>query len=263
MIRNKVKILSVLLLVVCASGALANELSLKSVHYEEDTSPAFFVHNTGSENVTVSIYAGDAATNKVTIGSTSTTLDMSGTDDTIAEVAALIEACANSAGVKVLKVDYNCSLGADSTDDELMDNATAAVVVRPGARKAGSFWDTSVAKFYSTYFAGDNADGGDGSMRILRCIGGNIGGTGDVTVNIYRNGVEVFEHVVATSYAWSAAGTTETWAEQSVKDGQLGLNAFLANLDFPLEGGKNYLVRATRATTGTTGSIVGIVETLP
>jgi len=233
----------------------------------EDTSPAIRVRNgDADEKLTVTWIAGDSAAVGVVIGSTSNNLDLSGTDDTVAEVAALFDDCTNSAGKKVLDVDYNCSLGADSTDDETLDSVTSTA--RPGKWATVAKWDTSTAKFYSCYIPGGNVangatKGGFQGRRIIRKIFGNIGGTGDITVNIYEDGTEVFEQFIeCPRYIWSAAGTTETWAADEASPAQLASFDPFKAINFPCEAGKDYMIRATRATTGTTGSIGAVVTPL-
>jgi hypothetical protein len=251
------KILLVILLGLgyCLGVAQADEDAV--TYYVEDKSPAIRVKNGYDDgtDVRVVLVAGDDATNYVQIGTVLTVIAMNGSADTIAEVAALMAACTNTAGEKKLIVDYDCALAADSTDDETLDDVDT--VIRPGAWGEVALWDTSTAKFYSCYIPGSTS-GGQDNKKIIRRIYGNIGGTGNITLNIYVDGVEKYEKVIVSPVYVSTTDVNDSdneHAADAVTPAQLDIP-----INFPADASEDVMIRATRATTGTTGSIGAIVD---
>lgn len=207
----------------------------------EDTAIALRARNNGSENVVVNITTnGAGADMSVVIGSVTNTVDGSGDTDTIAELAAAIAACTNSAGVAVLTVDQMCSLAADSTDGELMDTA---VTITPGRWGNIALWDTSDVKHYSVYLPDERTGGPDGD-RVLKKIMGDPGGTGALTVEVYKDRTEVLQYAYPTNVP---SGVAESLS-------------FELNPDIPVGRTGNVLIRASRASTGTTGNVAAGVE---
>jgi hypothetical protein len=227
---------------IIALIALTGIVNAASIHYEAaDSSPALRVYNGGTETLTINIYeAGAAATNTVVIGSTSTTIDGSGTTDTVAELAAAIVACTNSAGGTVLATDTDCSLGADSTDGELLSGTYTAA--------AGAWleipWDTSAALHYDVYIPDTAAGGIRTSVAKIGTVYGNPVGTGNVTLSIYKGGTLAYQQLLPEVYAYSNNTATV---------------ALPVKIDLPV-GSESILVRATRATTATTGMIGITIE---
>jgi hypothetical protein len=235
--KNSMKILT-LIVVMLTGTAMAGGIYFDAA----DDAPALRVYNSGTEAVTIQIYAGDNATNSVTIGSTVNTLDFSGAGaDTISEIAADIAACTNSAGETVLIVDADCSLATDSTDDELLDAQTISL----GSKEWGEIvWDTSVAKFYSAYVPDDDVRGAIRSNVKIKQIYGNPLGTGDVTLSVYLDGTLSWQKLMPEVYAYS--NNTASVSLPIV-------------VDIPAQK-KAIIIRATRATTATTGMIGVEVE---
>lgn len=224
------------LIALVASGVFA-----QSIHYEAaDSSPAIRIYNGGTETVTIAIYSGGAAaTNSVTIGSTATAVDGSGDTDTVAELAAAIIACTNSAGSTVLTADTDCvAATTESTDGELLDGTYTAA--------AGAWleipWDTSDVKFYSVYIPDAQAGGIRVSNSKLKTAYGNPTGTGNVTLSVYKGGALVYQQLMPEVYAYSNNTATV---------------ALPVSIDIPV-GSESVLVKAERATTATTG-LLGIV----
>lgn len=251
-----ISLLSVMFLAVAVAFGAGG-----TTFYIEDESPALRAHNTGTEVVTIVLAAGDDSANYALVGSVSNDLDWSGgAADIIGEIGPLLAAVTNAAGTRVLTVDTDCSLSADSSDDELLDTVTT--VLAPGEWDTVAKWDTSDSGcyFFSCYSPGERkAAGGMGQIRTLRKIYGNIGGTGNITVNIYLDGVEVYEKVFVSPvevfpHSMNYTGTVTMTADETTP-GQLDID-----LNFPIGGSQNCMIRATRATTATTGSIGAIIE---
>lgn len=215
-----------------------------------DTSPALRFENLGSEAVTINIYEGGAAaTNTVVVGSTSNTIDGSGATDTVAELAAAIVACTNSAGNPVLLADTRCSVSTDSTDGELLDG-TYTIAAKSGTKTYWGelLWDTSDVKWYSVYIpAARQAAEGVRSDISLDNIYGNPIGTGNVTLDVYVDGTKSWSLLMPEVYAYSNNTATV---------------ALPVTLDLPVQR-KPVMIRATRATTATTGNIGVKVSTNP
>ena len=228
------------------------------VYKVEDKSIAFRVKNGYStEKVQVVIPNGDNANCYVLIGSTSNALDLSGDTDTIAEIETAVEAFTNSSGKAKLTVDVDCSLDADSTDDELLD--TQDVTIAPGDW-GNIVWDTSEIKHWSVYIPGDTSLGMPFGRKRIKEIYGNIGGTGNITLNIYANQTEKWEHVIV-SPVYILGSVTNGQATTSITtDDEVGPAQLSIPLDFPIGRDENVQIRAARASTATTGSLGARVE---
>ncbi len=210
-----------------------------SIHYEtEDSSPAIRAQNIGSDAVSIIIASGGAsANNYVVIGSTTNVINGSGDIDTVAEFAAAIAACTNSAGLPVLVVDTRCSLDDDSTDGELLDGTYTIAAATGGNKPWGEIlWDTSDVTFYSVYIpAARQAPEGFRNAIDIDKLYGNPGGTGAVTASVYLDGALAWQTICATNNS----GGIE-----------------MPDVDIPV-GSDPVLVRVARATTATTG-VVGV-----
>jgi len=236
------------LVLLVGSGAYAGLKGETQVYYAHDAAPAVRIHNTSDETVVITITGDSASDDTVVIGSTSTTLDLSGTAiDTIAELQAAIEACADSDEKTPLETESYCAAATSETiDDELL---AEAVTIRPGDWGA-LHWDTSDTKHYRTSIPKSEHGSKRGSM-VVKSVYGSAGGTGDITVIGYLNRTEVYRKVIESPvYAWSAAGTTETWASDDVSMGNIEIP-----LDIVVAPSDCFLVSVQRETTGTTGGI--------
>jgi hypothetical protein len=217
----------------------------------EDASPVIRVKNTGSENV-VMFNNTTGLSYTVTIGDVANTIAFAD-GDTVAELAASVAACTNASGETPLEVDYNCSLGADSTKlGAAMNNTTNLNTNRKWV--APFVWDTSVALQFSAYIPGKDSSGGVSSKKIIQKIVGDIGGTGDVTLAVYFNGVKTMQKVITSPvYVFGESNSV------NVANAVVSLNE---SLDLPIPRDTDCLIRATRATTATTGGIGAIVDSL-
>lgn len=218
-----------------------------------DASPALRVYNgyAGSLSIVVS---GAGTGLVVTADSNVNTLNGDGSDDTVAELAALIAAVTNASNEKLLLVDTSVSLSTDSTDGELLSGTYTA--------GTGEWleipWDTSAALHYSASIqkAPQFKPGTmiDVSQRwhvpgVIKNVYGDVAGTGNVTVSIYVNGTAKFQQVVTSPRYETPANGTNNVAEASV---------YLQDLSIPqiAYGPQDaVIVRAARATTATTGNI--------
>lgn len=233
-----------------AVSGIAGPKGEAQLYYTSDNSPALRINNTSKDyKCVITIFEDDGATNTVVIGSTSTTLDMSGTAiDTASELAAALRAATDDDGNTPLVVDdcVGSVLATDSVDAELM------VEVKTIERASwGSLdWDTSDTKHYRAGVAKKTYGGYRGTTKV-KSVYGNAGGTGYVTITAFINREEVYRKVIeGPVYNWSAAGTTETWAADEVWAGVIDVD-----LDLSVGPNDTLVVSVDRETTGTTGGI--------
>jgi len=236
------------MLLVVSSGYAGDQ------HWQaEDTSPAIWIHNTGTEKATITIYEDDGATNRVVIGSTVTVMDMSGTAiDTAAELASAVASATNSAGKKPLKAIVATSSDSETVDAELLVN-TSGVAIEGG--DWGSIpLDTSDVKYFSIFLpASKNGPASRGTVDIKK-IYGDIGGTGNITVEIYVDQVQKYQSsIVSPAYVPSFSDTNSVSVGHAADE--VGPGILDIDLDFTVGRSENCLIKATRATTGTTGGI--------
>ena len=158
-------------------------------------------------------------------------------------------AATNLSGKAVLEVDADCSLAADSTDDELLD--AQLISLQPG--EVGDIvWDTSTALFYSCYIPNaKSAFAPNPAYKEIESIFGTIGGTGNITVNIYKNGTEVYSDMIISPQGVPGGATNVT--DEITPASLLGQG--YKGFKFGVGLGENTMVRASRASTGTTGGI--------
>lgn len=236
-------------LFVVGGATAAGKKGEQQVYRTHDDSPALRIHNTSKYKCVITIAGDSNSGNTVVIGSTSTTVDMSGTAiDTIAELAAAIEAATDDDSKTPLEVESYTGAAAtsESVDDELMVEAVTIEAGDWGELE----WDTSDTKHYGAYVPRAQDGNARGTVRV-KSVYGSIGGTGDITLVGYLNQVECFRKVIDSPiYKWSAAGTTETWAADDVTPGEIDIP-----VDIIVGTDKGFLMRASRATTGTTGGI--------
>lgn len=219
------------------------------VYFQEDKSPALRFKNISKFDVTIVAPAGDSAGCGVLVYDSTTVsnvVDLSGAGaDTITEIGPLFGAATNYKGKAVLLVDANCSLAADSTDDELSDSQT--IELQPGDVGVLT-WDTSDSKFYSTYIPNSSASFAPNPARKeIESIFGSVGGTGNITVNIYKNGTEVFTDIIVSPVTVSLTNVTDEVSPARLLD--------YRTFKFGVGEGEDTMIRATRATTGTTGGL--------
>lgn len=216
----------------------------------EDTSPAIRARNNGDETVSI-VTSGGGMTNYVVIGSvTNSIIDTgTGTNDTIALVAASLAACTNSSGEKVLTVDQYCSLAADSTDAELLAGTQTIA-----ARSWGTafVWDTTGPDFFSCYKPSFNR-GGAGGECVLEKVYGHMVGAGDITVGIYLDRTKKAEWVIDTPvYMISTTNGIYAATSGDTIDKPFALT---------VPEGQSLMIRAKRASAATTGNIGALLQT--
>lgn len=219
-----------------------------SIHTEAaDTSPAIRIYNGYTGTVSIVITTNGAGNNmSVTLDGLANALDGSGNTDTIAELAAAITACTNASGQIKLVSDTLCSLGADSTDGELLNGTYTATT----GKWLEIPWDTSAALFYSVYVPGQKYDS-TRTQNTLKTAYGTVTGTGDVTLNVYLNGTLAWAKALPQTYALDTNGSPV--AVSSAVD-------LPVDIDIPVGASQSVLVRAVRATTATTGMLGITVE---
>lgn len=234
-----------------------NALADGSVWASEDAGVAMRVKNGYTVPVQIRIYTTNSAASQgqVVIGTFTNTFagagGAGGTNATITKVAATIAACTNAAGKALLTVDYTMSLGADVTTNTLM---TGTNTIQEGQWGTALTWDTGgipgVNSKYSA-FVPKRTCGGNGDMKKITKVFGNIGGTGDITVRAYLDQALVAEKIIDSPiYVMGSLGS----ATNSVSD---DVTAGMINIDWPIVVGpdQTFFVRGERATTGTTGGI--------
>lgn len=224
---------------IFASFALCIGLQAAQVHsVVEDTSPAIRVFNGYTQSVSFLIYGGGAsATNIANIGPVITAIDGSGNTDTIAEFAAVLAALTNENNQAYLTIDTDCSLGADSTDLELLNGTYTAL---PN-RWLTIPWDTSAAGFYSIYLPDNVGPQKFAGNCVIQRVLGVPGGFGNVTTSIYLGGVLAAQDVVLDTGV--AGSDTVNW-----------------EVNFPKAASLPVIIRSTLGTNATTGVISAVVE---
>lgn len=247
-------------------GVLATVLLVAGVSFgqsvrawqSEDSSPALRIYNNSTSN---GVFQGS----NTVVWITSDTLKASvGTNSftNISDFASIVANFTNAAGKKNFQVDYNCSLAGDACWKTLL---ATTKTVSPGTWGTAFVWDTSTCLFFSLYFPGPNV-GGSGNAGFdwnMLDVYGNIGGSGNLTIDAYSGGVKFFERVfVSPLYIpdTQASSSTNLMRTDEVGPGQLSLNG--ANVvRMPIGYSEDILVRANRATTATTGGI-GAVKSM-
>ena len=237
-------------LVVCfMAGNLIAAEAEDVVYKQEDKSIALRVKNTFDEKVRIVIDAGDGAGNYVVVGSISNNIDWAGlTPEDISGCSTSLAAVVNSETNTGLVIDTECSLDADSTDDELLD--AQDITIQPGDW-GNILWDTGTHLSFDVYIPGSKV-GGTAGPKTIKGIYGNLGGTGNITVNIYKDQVEKYERVIVSPVYLLSAGSplTNTAAADVIGPAQIDIE-----MDFPVKNSENCLIRAARASSATTGSL--------
>jgi len=171
-----------------------------------------------------------------------------GTNDTIVLLAASASALTNASGTTSLTVNAEPSLAADSVDDELLDGTYTAL--------AGEWlellWDTSAHLSFDLYFPSRTYQTGV-SAYIIDKVYGLPGGTGDLTLSIYKNRVLIDQRFI-TSPAYVLPETLVFNSGDGTNTlGTVNAINLDVELNMPFTGKDAVIVRATRDTTATTG----------
>jgi hypothetical protein len=247
---------SIIIAAIAALFALGAQA--QSIHYNgtDDTVPAIKVYN-GYAGALSIVVSGSGTGLVVTVDSLANAINGDGNDDTVAELAAVIQAVTNTSGQAKLVVDTSWALGTDSTDAELLNGTYTAA----SGAWATIPWDTSAAKFYQVAIPsrdpihdrnGDQILAGRypaTAFNVVR-IYGQPTGTGSATVKAYVNGSEVFSKVIAESYVLGAGGT-------NVLDSVINVDE---SVTIPVPAQDGVIVRASRATTAAGGNIGFVAE---
>jgi hypothetical protein len=247
--------LAISLLLVVGLTAHAGKRRYGRQFEAEDSSPAVRVYNGFSSDLVITT-GGASGSITCVVDSTTTTIT-DGNWDTVADLAAQLTTISNSSSRTLAKTDTDCvAATTESTDDELMDNTAVTI-------KAGTWgdivWDTSDVAHFDVYIPGGDV-GGANETKLVEKILGSVGGTGNITLTGYIDGVQAWENLIVSPVyrvgATSANTTTsEQWVADDISPGELNLP-----VDLGVNPSENLLIRATRATTGTTGGMTAIIR---
>jgi hypothetical protein len=255
--RISVMLMAAIICGYMASGVVAQDSGYARGFEAYDSSPVFKVMNKGNENVTFQFNTEVSTGIVVVIGGVTNTFDAgTATYDTVAELAAAIEALTNSAGLKPLTVKYWCSLGTDTISNKVL-TATNTIAASKHEWTDIGVWDTSTLLAYPVAVApGDNP-------KVLKSIDGNVAGTGNITLDVYS--CNMADNTQAKIGTWSVvspiyvAGSMASISNvYSSDDVTMGIINMPVNV--PVGRGEAVLVRASRATTATTGGVGITVE---
>ena len=229
----KTAVIAVVLAVVGWQVQAANVITVGA-----DESAALRVYN-GATGTVTAVVETNGEHIVVTVDGNATTLTAGSSYIIISTLAAGIAAVTNAAGEKKLTVDSACALAADSTDDELLDGTYTAT--------AGNWlellWDTDVHKSYDIYLPSRTYH--SVGAYTIGTIFGEPTGTGDVTLNIYKNRTLISRKIVTSPYYVLTVTNTINAIVPTVN-----LNE---EVNLPASGGDPIIIRATRGTTATTG----------
>lgn len=223
-----------------------------SVYNTEDTPKVFRIKYNGSSTTATISNSVDTLWIKDADASGITTVIMTGNAG--ATLTSML-AATNSTGSKNFQVELVNALAADTISNVVL--AAANVSLADGQWHEVVKWDTSQSKTYNTCSYGDGA-----SARWLTTLYGNPGGTGDLTLNVYLDGTEVYSKVITSPYYVPAQITSTTNTNTAINVVNVWENLGSATTYGIYVAPKSKcLIRATRATTATTGSIGGLLTT--
>lgn len=212
----------------------------------QSNSPVMRVYNgfTGAVTVVVNAYHfSTGGTITVTCDGYANTIYSGAGTETVAQVGALILACTNLSNKQLLQVDTNASLVGDVMTNAILASTTNTI--SPDSWGNILTWDTSKTKFYQTYLPPVSRGGLTGASWA-ETIFGSIGGSGNVTFDIYLDNAKMFEQTYTTNaFEYS--------------DANVG-NLYLPMLHMPFGPEKGLLIRGTRAVSASTGNIGLTVE---
>jgi len=241
-------VISIMATLALVGTAFAGPKGDNQAFYAADASPAIWVVNTFNETVTCAV-TNDSSTITVTVGSTATTIDASGTAvDTVAELESAIRAVLNSNSKKGLKIFRCAAAGTEAIDYELL---IATTTIKPGSSGAIVLWDTSDVKHYRAYLPPREAIS-RGSVAV-KSVYGDVKGTGGITMKAYTiknaDATQIdMREVVSPIYVKAEDNTTNVL--DSIAPGIIDIA-----VDHQVGASVGYLFSADRATTGTTGGI--------
>lgn len=254
--NKKLKAFVISLLSVCAISAMAQNVETKSVpgasaYKTEDSSYVMRIKYNGSDStaaisnsaIGVVLRDGTGITTPIIIPTTASAL------------LAAMEAATNSSGTKNFDVEYVNCLSGDTVSNNIITSSATWTSLADGQWHEVLKWDTSQCLHYDACSYGDNAP-----ARWLTTIYGQPGGTGDLTLNVYLDGTEVYEKVITSPYYVFGQISTTTNTNTAINVVNVWENLGSATTYGIYAAPKQRVhVRATRATTGTTGSIGGLM----
>ena len=247
--KNTCRLLGIMAAMILVSGQVWAAQIISKV---EDASVALRIYN-GYDSTLTWVVTDAGGTNTITAGGLAgqTIINSgSGTNDTIALMATSAKALTNAAGTASLTVDQDPSLAADSVDSELLDGTYTAA--------AGEWlellWDTSAHLSFDLYFPDRDVQTGV-SAYIIDKVYGLPGGTGNLTLSIYKNRVLIDQRFI-TSPAYVLPETLVFNSGDGTNTlGTVNAINLDVNLNLPLTGKDPVIIRAARGTTATTGVI--------
>lgn len=252
--RMIVSVITAAILPLVGFGAAEDEAFV--LYNQEDASAAIRIHNGYKQPVTfVWLTAGSNANNRVEVkesnGSKTTNLVSTlASTNTISELVTAMASISNAAGEKLLTIDANCSLSDDEFSTRVL---TETNTIQAGAWGRAATWDTSVALHYNVYLPGKiEESGGQESRKVVRNWYGLPGGYGDVTLNIYHDGVEKYASTIR-SPVWLISNTNTAAAGGDYASNNVVVLDQMIN--WPCPRRTDVLFRATRASTATTGGL--------
>ena len=251
MIEKRNKLIMFVMVAVSAAIMGGTAWAVNPVTYAADAAPMCQVLNGYTGTLTIAISgsggASDVMTEVVTCDGNATTRVFTNGADTVATVETWIAGCTNAAGKKLLTVNAEPSLAAD----------TSAPLAGTYTAKTGKYltipWDTSASKHYDIYLP-STVYGGAGAYRLGKVVGQPTG-TGNVTYSVYQNGTLIDQSVITSPVYVPSAGLEATNNFTAID---------IVNLSQPegitFLGTQPIIIRAARATTATTGFISAIIE---
>lgn len=222
----------------------------KIISATADTSIALRCKNGDSSTLTV-VVATNGEHIVVTVGGVTTNLTAGSSYDTIAELAAKIEALTNTSGTAETTVDKECSLDADSTDDELLDGTYTAAE----GKWLNLLWDTSEADHYDIYLRSRTYQTGV-APYTLKKIMGEPTGTGNATLTIYLDGTAITRELYTSPVYVNPATMNMTGTVTNATVNTVNVDM---DVNMPFSGEDPVIIRVTR-TAATTGVMAVVID---
>jgi len=231
--RNQIKKLAGVILALCIPLMVFAEQAGVTFFNQEDEGCALSVRYIGtSANATLVCTTQTIA---VADGTITNTISLT---NTMAFTLGNLMDCTNSAGTRNFEFDYYASLSTDSLSNKLLAGVATVDLTDHKWHRVAKI-DTSFSKTYDVARDGDSA-------ITLTGINGNIGGTGNVTVDVYVNGNKMWEYVEDSPKYTTLDGTV--FSTNALVSIDKTLNMYVGK-------GQRLHIRAARATTATTGGI--------
>lgn len=249
------KVIGIMAALVLMAGVVSAQKVVSAV---QDTSVACQVLNGCAATLTIAVSgsggASDVMTEVITCDGNANTIAVTNGSTTMAQFETAIAGCTNAAGKKLLVINSEPSLAAD-TVASLAGTYTAA----PG-KWLTIPWDTSACKHFDLYLGSNAKVSGTGSY-IIDSIVGYPGGTGNVTLSIYQSAVLIDQQVIISpSYVFAATLLTGGTNVNTNTFGVINDVNLSVPLNLPCSGTQPIIIRASRVTTATTGVLSAIIR---